>query len=279
MSSSDIAEKKSKVTGFKIADNTESAAPDEPIETVEQLDYICSECKVTECVMWRKLNSEIICNMCHIRRIQNTTQNGSKNAAAQIKAKEVQAVRMSKRKNKQNKKFVTGYYNERLIKNGNSKNRRTLFKKKPVKSPVEVAKVITSNAVYSNGLLYQVGDIVCTCDVEGGTFYAQIRGFLQNEYCEKSVVVTWLIPKVANPSKFDPLLFVPALDEDHPRPMDCFDFVCRARTDLFKSRVLHTPFLRSQSNLSCLIQAATQIGDIESVLDGQETKDDDDEEI
>jgi len=265
-----IENNKSLGGGTAEIDESNSIAADAE-DNVGKIDYVCSECKATECVMWRKLSSEIICNMCHIKRIQNATQNGTKSAAAQNKAKEVQAVRMSKRKNKTNKKFVNGYYNERIIKNGNSKNRRTLFKKKPVKSPGEVAKIMTSSATYCNGLLYQVGDIVCTCDVEGGTFYAQIRGFLQNEYCEKSVVVTWLIPKVANPSKFDPLLFVPALDEDHPRSMDCFDFVCRATTDLFKSRVLHTPYLRSQSNLSSLIQAATQIGDIES--DGKEARD------
>ena len=57
--------------------------------------------------------------------------------------------------------------------------------------------------------MYQIGDVVCTCDVEGGTYYAQLRGFLQDDYCEKSVVVTWLIPKVPNPSHFDPMLFVP----------------------------------------------------------------------
>lgn len=242
-----------------INEGTEVELEDE-VDVEEPLDYICSVCKVTECVMWRKINNDIICNKCHIKHVQQVTQNAAKNMAAQIKAKEVQAApRVSKRRNKTNKKFVNGFYNERIVKNGNSKNRRTLLKKKPVKSPTEVAKIIASNATYSNGILYQVGDIVCTCDVEGGTFYAQIRGFLQNEYCEKSVVVTWLIPKVANPRQFDPLLFVPALDEDHPRPMECFDFVCRASTNLFKSRVLHTPYLRSQANLSCLIQAAEQI--------------------
>ena len=46
------------------------------------------------------------------------------------------------------------------------------------------------------------------------------------------------------------------LDEDSPRPMECFDFVCRAPTDFFKSRRLHPPLLRSQANLENLILAA-----------------------
>ena len=63
--------------------------------------------------------------------------------------------------------------------------------------------------LFFQGLLYEIGDIVCTSDIEGGTFFAQLRGFLQDDFCEKSAVITWLIPTVANVSKFDPMLFVP----------------------------------------------------------------------
>ena len=59
--------------------------------------------------------------------------------------------------------------------------------------------------------MYQTGDIVCTCDVEGGTYYAQLRGFLQDDYCEKAAVITWLIPTRKNLNHFDPLLFVPGI--------------------------------------------------------------------
>lgn len=113
----------------------------------------CSDCGITSCLMWRKFNNLLICNLCHLKRIKNSNQNGinSKNSIQSSKAKEVQAaVRMSKRKNKTNKKFVNGFYAERLAKNGNAKSRRTLMKKKPVKSPEEVAKIITSSSVYFN---------------------------------------------------------------------------------------------------------------------------------
>lgn len=261
------------------ASNTSSESSDSPSTSKSDSDTTkdetintCADCRVTECLMWRRFNNELICNLCHLKRIKNSSQNGvnSRNNT-QSKTKEVQAVRVSKRKNKTNKKFVNGFYNERLVKNGNSKSRRTLMKKKPVKSAEEIAKIITANSMYHNGLLYQIGDIVCTSDIEGGTFYAQIRGFFQDDYCEKSVVVTWLIPKIPNPTHFDPMLFVPALDEDTPRPMECFDFVCRASTDLLKSRILHTPYLRSQSNLSCLVQAASQLSAEEISHDGDAT--------
>jgi len=58
--------------------------------------------------------------------------------------------------------------------------------------------------------LYKVGDIVCTSDVDGGLYYAQLRGFLQDDYCEKAAVVTWLIPTQRNIQKFDPMLYVPS---------------------------------------------------------------------
>jgi hypothetical protein len=46
-------------------------------------------------------------------------------------------------------------------------------------------------------------------DEEGGIYYAQIRGFLQDQYCEKSAVITWLIPTTGSPKdKFDPSTYI-----------------------------------------------------------------------
>lgn len=47
--------------------------------------------------------------------------------------------------------------------------------------------------------------------MEGGTYYAQIRGLLTDQYCEKSCVLTWLIPtsKSPNPEEaFDPATYI-----------------------------------------------------------------------
>ena len=48
-------------------------------------------------------------------------------------------------------------------------------------------------------------------DVEGGQYYAQLRGFLEDEYCQKSAVITWLIPspQCHHPHNgFDPSLYI-----------------------------------------------------------------------
>ena len=48
--------------------------------------------------------------------------------------------------------------------------------------------------------------------------------------------------------------------------MDCFDFVCHAPSDLYKSRILHPPYLKSQANLCNLIEAAELIEDLSNGL-------------
>lgn len=44
---------------------------------------------------------------------------------------------------------------------------------------------------------------------DGKTYYAQIRGFIQDQYCEKSAALTWLIPTTASPKDyFDPATYI-----------------------------------------------------------------------
>jgi hypothetical protein len=48
-------------------------------------------------------------------------------------------------------------------------------------------------------------------DIDGGLYYAQIRGLLTDQYCEKSCVVTWLLPTQASPNAeegFDPATYI-----------------------------------------------------------------------
>lgn len=61
------------------------------------------------------------------------------------------------------------------------------------------------------GSYIQVGDIVSVVDTEGDTYYAQIRGLLTDQYCEKSAVLTWLLPTIASPAPalgFDPATYI-----------------------------------------------------------------------
>lgn len=65
--------------------------------------------------------------------------------------------------------------------------------------------------LFHHDLYYQVGDIVSVTDEDGGVYYAQIRGLLQDQFCEKSAVLTWLIPTQSSPPAdrgFDPLTYI-----------------------------------------------------------------------
>lgn len=60
------------------------------------------------------------------------------------------------------------------------------------------------------GVYYQTGDVIKVIDEDDGKpYYAQIRGFVQDQYCEKSAALTWLIPTQASPKdRFDPGTYI-----------------------------------------------------------------------
>ncbi|EDO42226.1 predicted protein, partial [Nematostella vectensis] len=188
----------------------------------------CFACKINESLMWRKgANGEILCNCCHLKRVNASTR--TQRQSSKESRKLVARIKASSRK---------GHHNGKSGDKTREKNRRTLakLKRKPYKSPTGVATVVASNKVYYKNILYQVGDVISIEDIDGGLYYAQIRGFLQDEYAVKSAVITWLVPTVPHPPHFDPAIFLPGPEEDTPRPMECMEFVCRAPTELFKAR-------------------------------------------
>lgn len=68
----------------------------------------------------------------------------------------------------------------------------------------------TSTVLYQQGVYYQTGDVIKVTDEDDGkSYYAQIRGFVQDQYCEKSAALTWLIPTQASPKdQFDPGTYI-----------------------------------------------------------------------
>nr|CAD7399270.1 unnamed protein product [Timema cristinae] len=87
------------------------------------------------------------------------------------------------------------------------------------------------------GTYFQVGDIVSMVGQDNRIYYAQLRGFLTNQYCEKSTVITWIVPTHASPPPtwgFDPDTYVFAYDEETPRKLDTMTFVMHAPNDYFK---------------------------------------------
>lgn len=48
-------------------------------------------------------------------------------------------------------------------------------------------------------------------DDNDDVYYAQLRGFLTDQYCEKSAIVTWLLPTKDSPppnETFDPATYI-----------------------------------------------------------------------
>lgn len=105
---------------------------------------------------------------------------------------------------------------------------------------------VTSDAIFYKGFLYQAGDIVSVIDVSGKIYYAQIRGFLQDQYCEKSASLTWLIPTQQSPKNvFDPYTYILGPEEDIPRKLAFLNFVCNCPSDYFL--IKNSPFASSKT--------------------------------
>jgi len=119
------------------------------------------------------------------------------------------------------------------------KGRRSLFKKSAAKAPMALAKTVTSDRIFYKGQYYTRGDIVSVTDVDGGTYYGQFRGFLSDQYCEKSGVITWLLPTTLSPPPeegFDPATYILGPEEELPRRLEFFTFVMHAPDDYFHYR-------------------------------------------
>ncbi|CAB1320543.1 unnamed protein product [Coregonus sp. 'balchen'] len=158
--------------------------------------------------MWKKGNQgEILCNNC----TGKSTSSGASGPSARSAR-----LRSTKYKAPASEKKVST----------KGKGRRHIFKlKNPIKAPESVSTIITSESVFYKGVYYQMGDVIKVTDEDDGRpYYAQIRGFIQDQYCEKSAALTWLIPTQASP------------EEDLPRKMEYLEFVCHAPSEYFKSR-------------------------------------------
>ncbi|UYV62995.1 GATAD1 [Cordylochernes scorpioides] len=88
------------------------------------------------------------------------------------------------------------------------------------------------------GLHYRVGDIVSLQDEEDGALYfAQVRGLLEDQYCQKKAVLTWLLPSQNTPlgGRFDPGTYILGPEEELPRKLEAMEFVCHAPSEYFRN--------------------------------------------
>ncbi|XP_077484101.1 GATA zinc finger domain-containing protein 1 isoform X2 [Amblyomma americanum] len=176
---------------------------------------MCATCKTTVSSMWRKTEKgDVLCNSCALRGHNVATEpeqppakepNG--NGCPFTLRKSTRAKSSKLRQQQQQAKTAVP----------KGKGRRAIFKR--------------------TGTYYQVGDIVALMDENDDTYYAQIRGLLQDQYCEKSAVITWLLPTSESPrDHFDPSTYILGPEEDIPRKLEYMEFVCHAPSEYFKAR-------------------------------------------
>ncbi|CAL1545010.1 unnamed protein product [Lymnaea stagnalis] len=217
---------------------------------------VCTSCKITISPIWRKgPQGEVLCNSCGLKQLNGYslgtnaptkiegsangltnggTKSGGSTVGSSVSGNGAPALRKSTRI-KPTKK-TTQSTNKNLSTKG--KGRRITFKKnQPLKAPASVATVVTGEGVFHKDQYYQIGDVVSLVDHDGSVYYAQLRGFLSDQYNEKSAVITWLLPTTYSPpNRFDPNTYILGPEEDLPRKMEYMEFVCHAPSDYFRAR-------------------------------------------
>ncbi|KAL3289770.1 hypothetical protein HHI36_023165 [Cryptolaemus montrouzieri] len=197
---------------------------------------VCLKCKATESPLWTNAeNLGAICLNCVNETKESVKTEGEGPSSTDAKPSKQKLRTRSTRLNP----FALPKFN-----GPKSKGRRSLFKKAPLKAPEAVATPITSESVFCEGFYYQKGDIVSLIgEDDNNTYYAQIRGLLTDQYCEKSAVITWLLPTRESPPPnecFDPSTYVIGPEEDTPRSLRCMEFIMHAPSDYYKAN--ETPY-------------------------------------
>jgi len=208
----------------------------------------CLKCQKTECSMWKSTPEGKLCNDCFTANEKNGNNvkveepvNACKSGSQDSGGPKI-ATRKSARNTRNYRTRLNPYALPKPVA-PKGKGRRVIFKKSCTKAPAAVSTPVTSDYVFYKGSYFQIGDIVSMRDIDGGLYYAQIRGLLTDQYCEKSCVVTWLLPTQASPNTeegFDPATYIIGPEEDIPRKLECVEFVMHAPSDYFKTR--NTPF-------------------------------------
>uniref|UniRef100_A0A8V5GYR8 GATA zinc finger domain-containing protein 1 n=1 Tax=Melopsittacus undulatus TaxID=13146 RepID=A0A8V5GYR8_MELUD len=187
----------------------------------------CSVCRSTSSSMWKKGGQgEILCNNCTARSAppgpvafattSSAAQHSNGGGGGAGKQSKQEIHRRSARL--RNTKYKSAPAAEKKV-STKGKGRRHIFKlKNPIKAPESVSTIITAESIFYKGVYYQIGDVVSVVDEQDGkTYYAQIRGFIQDQYCEKSAALTWLIPTQASPKDcFDPASYIIVFEATFP---------------------------------------------------------------
>ncbi|XP_037937519.1 GATA zinc finger domain-containing protein 1 [Teleopsis dalmanni] len=222
----------------------------------------CIECEKTESMLWRTTENGQICQACFEQKEpkEKPEENNEENSTTEQKVtkdseiKEMSELKLSEekklRKSTRSTRFKAKVNNSSATQNGHNnssnnkshnkgRNRRNIFKKTPFKTPAAQATTHVVESVFYKGTYMQVGDIVSLIDIESNVYYAQIRGLLIDNYCEKSAYLTWLIPTQASPHPnegFDPATYVIGPDEELSRKLSCLEFIMHAPSNYYIDR-------------------------------------------
>ncbi|XP_041971894.1 GATA zinc finger domain-containing protein 1 [Aricia agestis] len=233
---------------------------------------VCVQCSSNDSLLWRSSGSGQICNECHIAntakkelKVEVTVKNENEEKKEEKEDTEAKkdkpegettpakatgrGVRKSTRATRYKAKTPAPTPNKTSGPRG--RGRRSIFKRQPLKAPTATATVVTSDSIFYKGMYMQKGDIVSMMDIDGGIYYAQIRGFLTDQYCEKSAVVTWLLPTKASPPPekgFDPATYIIGPEEELPRKLEYMEFVLHAPSDYYKASNSPYPLTESELN-------------------------------
>jgi hypothetical protein len=237
--------------------------------TTEEKRLECKICSFETSLYWREIGLNIfVCNSCFINKLylklyKNNEKKEEDRSAIIIKPSsstkinnKKRSVRLNlKRLNKQNEDDDNNSVTSSSA--TNTTNRRSsIFKKiKPKKQDLTSCSVNTSEFVFHRGLYLQIDDIVSLFDGQD-VYYAQIRGFLTDQYASKSAILTWLLPtNLAQSNVFDENAFVLGPDEEFPRSLDCMKFVCRPKQSYFKHKhLLYDTSSTSSSFSNCYLK-------------------------
>ncbi|XP_063422582.1 GATA zinc finger domain-containing protein 1-like [Mytilus trossulus] len=222
---------------------------------------VCISCECNVSTLWRRATSgDPLCNACYIKQNEsgiqtNEIQNGTLTGIKSNGNGNGPTLRKSSRIKPSKHKFISA--TRALATKGRS--RRVVFKKsQPLKAPTAVATVVTGESVFHDGMYYQVGDVVSLVDHDLSVYYAQIRGFMQDQYNEKSAVISWLLPtQNSREGNFDPTTYIMGPEEDLPRSMEYMEFVCHAPSEYFKCSSGPYPTVSQKPDL-CYIWTTTE---------------------
>lgn len=203
----------------------------------------CVKCEKTESILWRKNNNGEVCNECFEKSEQNlqiiATKEIEEEPAKETSAKEVvipeAKIRKSTRSTRFKNKAITRQKSKSISRRSN-----TFKSNRPSKTPTNIsAETKTKTHVFHDGFYFQIGDIVSLMS-KGKKYYAQVRSLIVDTFCEKSAVLTWLIPTTSSPDpneEFDPSTYLVGLEEDIPRRIaNTMNFVMHAPSTYFYNK-------------------------------------------